>query len=820
MRMRKWVIAGIALAAVFVAILVAALNVNSIIKRNREYLLARAAEATGRKISAGDIELTLWGGVGLRIDDLAIADDARFSTGDFVRARAAQVHLKLLPLFRKKFEIKNVVLRDPAITIIRNAAGAFNFDSIGGGEKEKTEKQDRKREKRSDRGEIRIAPVDIVNGALVYRDEKQATELRLKQIDLKVQDGGSAKPASIALQAAAFGNRRNLKVDIRLGPIQQAGDWRRAPMDGEISFDPLDLAQLRAAAPGVWSVLPKELSAAGMLGVNNLRLKGTLDNLTFKGVVNGTSAAITFGSAFRKASGVPFEIAADGGYAKETLRLAKADIKLDGLEATVKGVVNFGSAPAVDLSLNSRPSSLTGLGKTFPVLEGYQLSGNVEAHTTMQGKIAKGVAPAMQGELMLSGVGAAPPQFPRPIKDLNAKVVFSGRRAVVKDGSATLGSAKIRWSGAVETFTPLTASYALSTVELRPADFQSAPAEERRGDVLKNFTSEGSLTTQAGGLALQGKVGSSDGILYKIPYQRLDAGLAMSDKVINVRGLRMNAFRGVLFADGEYLLAEVPRFAITSKLQGIDISEGYRAFNAEAQRDIQGRLTADIKLAGSGRSWDEIKSNMRGQGDADVAEGALLNFNLVDAALSGVGIPGAKNFINPQVRKKYPETFEAKDTKFKQLKTRFDVAAGRIQFKDMQVTAADYSAQGDGWADFDHRVEFKAVLVLSRRLSGDLAQSAREVKFLFNEQNEFQMPFTVSGRLPNVKTRPDPNYLAKALQRGFVGQGVEQLERRLFGRKESPPATNDDQPAEESEKRKKRKPEDLIRRGLEGLFKR
>jgi hypothetical protein len=391
---------------------------------------------------------------------------------------------------------------------------------------------------------------------------------------------------------------------------------------------------------------------------------------------------------------------------------------------------------------------------------------------------------------------------------------------VIKDGSATLGGAKIRWSGAVESFTPLTASYALSTPELRPADFQSAPAEERRGDVLKNFTSEGSVTTQAGGLALQGKVRSSDGILYKIPYQRLDAGLAMSDKMISVRGLRMNALRGDLLADGEYLLGEAPRFTITSKLQGIDMSEGYRALNGEAQRDIQGRLNADVRLAGSGRRWEDIKAALRGQGDAEVVEGALLNFNLVDAALSGVGIPGAKNFINPQVRKKYPETFEAKDTKFKQLKTRFEVAAGRFEFKDTQVTAADYSAQGDGWADFDHRVEFKAVLMLSRRLSADLAQSAREIKYLFNEQNEFQMPFTVSGRLPNVKTRPDPNYLAKALQRGFVGQGVEQLERRLFGRKDSPPAANGDQPAEESEKRKKRQPEDLIRRGLEGLFKR
>jgi uncharacterized protein involved in outer membrane biogenesis len=818
--MRKWVIAGGALLALCAVVLVAILNINSVIDRNRAYLLARAEEALGRKISAGDIHLALWGGVGLRVKDFAMSDDPTFSTGDFVRAREAQVHVKLLPIFRGKFEVKNVVLHDPVISILRNPAGDFNFASIGDREKkEKRERTERKEEKGERSGDLRIALADISNGELIYRDEKERVRLNLKQIDLRVKDGGPEKPASVRLEAAAFGDKRNLRLETKIGPLQ-GSDWRQVPVDGEISFNPLDLTRLQAAVPAIRAVFPKEMAAAGSLILQEIRLKGTLNSLSFSGKADATAAAIALATAFRKPSGIPLEVIADGHYGGDTVRIRKADVKLHRIEATAQGEISFGAVPAVSLTLDSKRSALTGLDQVFPVLEGYQLAGDVETHARVRGKIGKGSAPNVEGNVTLSGVSGTPPQLPQPVKDLNAQVTFSGPRASVRDGSVTVGATRIGWSGTVESFAPFKLSYDLAAPELRPADFQQSTSEARANDVLKNFTSKGHLTMQGGGLALEAKIASSDGGLFNVPYQRLESGVAFADKVVTVRGLRVNALQGALLGDGEYALGETPRFAATSKIQGIDLNEGYRAFGAQAARDIRGRLNADVKLAGTGRDWDEIKTKLRGQGEAEVVDGALLDFNLADAALSATGIPAMKNIISPQVRKKYPETFESKDTKFKQLKARFNAADGRVHVKDLIVVAADYSVQGDGWVDFDRRLEFRSSLMLSQRLSADLAQSVREAKFLFNEQNEFQMPFMVSGTLPNVKTRPDANYLARALQRGFVGQGVEQLERRLFGRKDSATEKKDEPMGDDPKKRKKRDAEDLIRRGLENLFRR
>src|SRR6185503_11195905 len=259
-------------------------------------------------------------------------------------------------------------------------------------------------------------------------------------------------------------------------------------------------------------------------------------------------------------------------------------------------------------------------------------------------------------------------------------------------------------------------------------------------------------------------------------------------------------------------------FTVVSKVQGIDVKELYTALDGKAERDVRGRMNADMKLSGSGKTWEEIKPALRGQGEAEVVQGALLNFNIAEGALSGVtGIPGLTNAFNPALRKKYPETFTAKDTEFKELKTNFEIADGRINIQDLRMAAADFSARGKGWADFTRRVDVRSTVDFSQRLSDDLSQSAREIKYLFNDQGQLEIPIALKGTMPNVKPKPDTHYLAQMAQRGFARRGVDELQGRFLGRKPAS-APDDNESAADDRKKKKNSTEDLIRRGLKGLF--
>jgi hypothetical protein len=383
-----------------------------------------------------------------------------------------------------------------------------------------------------------------------------------------------------------------------------------------------------------------------------------------------------------------------------------------------------------------------------------------------------------------------------------------------------MGKSRIRLAAAVEKFSPLTLTYKMSTPEIWPADYQASLSEERKADVIRNFQSDGQFTMAEGSIAYQGKLSSANGTLYNVVYKGLDATFSLADKVVNIRSLRVNALSGAVQVVGEYSFKEpVPKFSVTSKAQGVDVKELYSALDPKAERDLRGRMNADMKLAGSGKSWEEIKPTLRGQGEAEVLQGALLNFNIAENTLTGItGLPGMTNIINPSLRNKYPETFTAKDTEFKELKAIFDLADGRMNVKDLRMSAAEFVMQGNGWADFTRRVDFRSTLSFSQRFSADLSQSAREMKYLLNNQGQLEMPIALKGKLPNVKPKPDTKYLAQMAQRGFMRKGSDELQNRFFGRRESAAPEVDD-PAD-NKKKKRNSTEDMIRKGLEGLFKR
>ena len=134
------------------------------------------------------------------------------------------------------------------------------------------------------------------------------------------------------------------------------------------------------------------------------------------------------------------------------------------------------------------------------------------------------------------------------------------------------------------------------------------------------------------------------------------------------------------------------------------------------------------------------------------------------------------------------------------------------------MSAAEFVVAGNGWIDFNRRVDSRAVLTFSQRLSADLAQSAREIRYLLNSQGQLEMPFSVSGRMPDVKARPDANYLGQLVQRNFLQRGAEDLQKRFSGRSER--GEDSGGAAEPGNNRKRQSNEDRIRRGLESLFRR
>jgi len=925
--MRKWLIVGTVLLFLCVVVVLVLLNLNFLIERNRDFLVAQAEQALGRKVSVGKVGVSLLNGIGVRLKDFSISDDTSFSKGEFIRARDLKINLEFWPLLSKEIQIKRMILNQPVIGIIRDKKGAFNFSSIGKKEKGKKPAARKPPAEEAPPLALLVNFIDISDGELRYQDRKEGVDFRVQKIDLRVEDLEFDKPFSLNLSAALLSKRQNLKIQTRVGPLRPDADLSEVPLSGTIELDSLDLAQLKSAVPKIIASLPKELDLTGTLKIKEMKLSGTLKKLTFQGAVDGTDAAIQFGKDFKKSSGTPLVVSTEAQYSGDTLSLRRANVKLHTLELTGKGnlrlgktlsldlsldsnrfslsgwekivpliepyglsgdakfhtrvdgtlgkltikgaiegtdaAINFGKTfqkvsgtplvisteaqvagdrfsfhqaklklhtlelsgkgqvllgklPSLDLSLDSNRFSLSGWEKIVPLIEPYRLSGDAKFHTRVRGRFAQKQKPTIQGNVTLSGVSVRFPQLPNAVKDLNATVNFTPQTADIQEASLNLGSSQFQLAAQVKRFAPLVLSYKLSSPQFRASDVLTSPPEGLRGDTVKGLNSEGLVSIKNGDLSYQGKVTSAEGTLYNIGYKNLGAGLVLNNKVAKIRDFRIETLKGSVQAQGIYSMSQqAPSFSLDTTIKGLDLKELYASVDPKAPKDIQGFLNADLKIAGTGNGWEQIKPNLSGEGQAEVLKGALLNFNLAEGVLSGItGIGGLTSLINPQVREKYPETFESKDTEFKELKGLFNLDKGQMDVKSLVITAADYTVQGKGRVDFNRRVNFNSMLVFSQRLSNDMARSAKEVRYLFNDRGLFEVPFRLAGTLPNVKPRPDSKYVNQLIKRGLSRKGAEEIRRRIFGEKKEPTPPVGSQPTP-----KKPDPlEDLIRRGLEGIF--
>ncbi|MGE0825877.1 MAG: AsmA-like C-terminal region-containing protein [Candidatus Binatia bacterium] len=915
--MRKIVIIIVILILFGGVVSLAVVNLSGLINRNKEYLLAQAEQTLGREVTVGEIGVTLWGGIGVRLRNFTLADDPAFSQEDFLRAADLQVNVEFLPLFWKELRVKRLILHQPAITIIRNQQGRFNFASLGSGtskEQPPTQEQKDIRELPSSSTAkpfpLIAAFMNLADGTVRYVDRQDRTDLQVNRVDLTVEDLSFDRPFELVLNSAVLAEQQNFGMQSRIGPLGAAHDLKNLPVEGVLEIDGLDVDALQEALPQLAKQLPQGLGLSGSLqatlnmegpmgaltfsnveletsifgatkpnvkvagrvgpvggDMKELPLKGdialgpvvlaqvvrfapvavalppdfsadgplslkthvdgTLQNLALTGTVEVSEGAFRFGEQFKKPQGVPFVLSTHAQMTSAMIALQKVTLRLHTVELTGSGKINLGNSLSLDLKIDTPPTTLAGWQELLPLVQNYDLGGTAEAHVRLQGAVTKEQIPRIAGSVTLNQVTAKVPQVPTPVTDLNATVAFTGQGAEVKDASLQIGNSRVRFDGNVETFTPFALVYRLSLPELHWADLQAGAASGADASVLQEVKSEGRVRRDAGSLAYQGSVSSAQGMLSQVPYKNFQTDLFLETQSVNIENASLQAFGGSVQGKGRYVFQETfPEFSLTSQVRGINLTELFRSALTTASQNIEGQANLDFTVSGKGQGWEEMKTSLQGEGHAEVLQGALLNVNIAEGVLSGVtGLPGLSLLVSPRVRDHYPEIFATQNTPFDELHSIFTINNGKMNIDDLRISAIDYTMQGRGWVDFDQRLDLRAQLILSQKLSADIADDVKAAKYIVNEQERVELPFALVGVLPKVSSQPDLAYVGNLLQRAALRRGAEELEKRVLKKllpsSRQPSPTEDDGDAEPStaEKPRQKDPaEQLLRKGLDKLF--
>ena len=273
----------------------------------------KASAALGRKVDVGNLSLSLFSG-SLAADNLAIADDPKFSQSPFLTAKSIKVGVELLPLvLHKDLNITGIVIDSPGVTLLRSPAGEWNYSSFGASAaksqgKEAPAATPQEPAKASNSEEFSVGKLELKDGQVVIGSTNSQKRTTYDKVNLTASNVSLTTKFPVTLTANLPGGG-DLKVDGTAGPLDQE-NTALTPMDAKLTVNSLNLANTGLLDPsaGLGGLLDLHATIASKNGEANLNGNAKLSKalLIAGGSPAGVPADVNFNTKYdlRKNRGV------------------------------------------------------------------------------------------------------------------------------------------------------------------------------------------------------------------------------------------------------------------------------------------------------------------------------------------------------------------------------------------------------------------------------------------------------------------------------------------------------------------------------------
>src|SRR6267154_2299135 len=312
----------------------------------------KASVALGRKVELGNLSLSLISG-SLSAENISIGDDPKFSSSPFLTAKSLNVGVEIIPLiFSKTLNVTGVTIASPQVTLLHNAAGVWNYSSLGA-EAAKAQAKKAPAEKPSSAAsaaEVSVNKLTLSDGRIIVGSTNSQKRSTYDHVNVTASDVSLTTKFPVAV-TADLPNGGKFKLDGTAGPVDEA-DTALTPLDAKVSVTGLDLAStgFLDSSAGLGGIADLEANLSSRAGEaqtkGNVKLSKAL--LVAGGSPAGVPVTVNFATKYnlRKNAGV---------LEPSTLNIGTAAAHLNGTyesagEATVVNIkLDAKDIPAKDL---------------------------------------------------------------------------------------------------------------------------------------------------------------------------------------------------------------------------------------------------------------------------------------------------------------------------------------------------------------------------------------------------------------------------------------------------------------------------------------
>jgi AsmA protein len=246
------VICGIVIVVLLLVIIAVPLFIN--VDSFRPDLEKKISAALNRQVHIGKLDASLLSG-GATASDITIADDPAFNKDPFLKAASVKVGVQLMPLiFSKQLKVTSLTIQKPDITLLKNAAGKWNYSTLGSSPQNETSEPSKTTPQPSKPNptpepsgksspDVSVDKFEIADGTVRVghsSGHSAAKESIYQNVNLVAHNisATSAMPFTLSAGLPAGGT---LNLEGTAGPLNPT-DSAKSPLDAKITLKHADLA--------------------------------------------------------------------------------------------------------------------------------------------------------------------------------------------------------------------------------------------------------------------------------------------------------------------------------------------------------------------------------------------------------------------------------------------------------------------------------------------------------------------------------------------------------------------------------------------------
>jgi len=359
-RTLRYVLIGVGVLIVLLIIAPFLIPVNQF----RGTIEQKASAALGRKVQVGNLSLSLLHG-GLAAENLSIGDDPKFSPSPFLTAKSVDVGVEVMPLiFSRELNVTSVVIQEPQVTLLKNAAGDWNYSTLGASPAKvaKTEAQPAGGNAPSPKPsgstpDVSVKKLELSNGKIIVGTTSSQQRTTYDKVNVTASDVSLDSKFPIKVSADLPGGG-SLKLEGTAGPVDKT-DSALTPVDGKLHVESLNLATTGILDPslGLGGIVDVDTTLASQGGF--AQTNGTVKLAKALFVQGGSPAGVPLNVAYS----TKYDLRKNSGVLNpSTVKIGSATAHLNGTYASQ------GEATVVDLKLTGEGMPAKDLEAFLPAI--------------------------------------------------------------------------------------------------------------------------------------------------------------------------------------------------------------------------------------------------------------------------------------------------------------------------------------------------------------------------------------------------------------------------------------------------------------------